>query len=549
MTIGQILMLLGGVGLFLFGMTQLSSGLRAACGDHLRTILEKATRNPVLAVLVGLAVTVLVQSSSATDVMVIGFVSSGMMTLGQAVGVIIGASVGTTITAQITAFSIGTYTPAILFAGAILVIFCKNRMARAVGTVLLGFGMLFQGITMMKEAIKPLAELASFRSLVDSLESPPLLILFGVLFTALLQSSSSSTVIFQAFAVQGLLRFEDAAWLCVGAAIGSVTPNLLASLTTGREGRRTALSSLVYNLLRAVLVSAMLLIFPVIFTWIENLSPDDVARQVANTHTIFALTAVIATLPLTNVIVKLAERTIPLKDYEQRSADEQKLIYLVDDNKRVVPAVAMKQAMLEVTRMGHMARENLETALNYFFDPTKEDLYVRVEEREKTIDYLDHAISDKLVTLRSLQLSDNDVFRLSRLVRVVSNFERIGDHAENVIEFGERLKNAKASISEAGTAELRAMSGAVLETLDVAMQVFENEQFDLLPKAEALEQRVDDMQEQFIQNHIDRLMVTACNPLCGVVFTDMCTDLERCSDQAINVATALYNPAKHGRMK
>ena len=229
--------------------------------------------------------------------------------------------------------------------------------------------------------------------------------------------------------------------------------------------------------------------------------------------------------------------------------DEQKLIYLVDDNKRIVPAVAMKQAMLEVIRMGHMSRENLETALTYFFDPTKDDLFVQVEEREKTIDYLDHAISDKLVTLRSLQLSDNDVFRLSRLVRVVSNFERIGDHAENVIEFGERLKNAKATISEAGTAELRTMSDAVLETLDVALQVFENEDFSLLPKAEALEQRVDDMQEQFIQNHIDRLMKTACNPLSGVVFTDMCTDLERCSDQAINVATALHRQDKPLRRK
>ena len=549
MTIWDAISLLGGVGLFLYGMQIMSSGLKKAAGDQLRTILERVTSNKIVAVLIGIVVTMLIQSSSATDMMVIGFVNSGLMNLSQAIGVIMGANIGTTVTAQITAFNLTALAPLMVFIGAIMHIFIKKPLVQHIGSIILGFGMLFVGIGLVKSSIVPLSGSAEFQGFLTTLSNPLVAVIFGVAFTALLQSSSSSMVIFQAFAVEGLLTYEQCVYLVIGAAIGSVAPNLLASLTTNRNGKRTALLNLYFNLFRAALLLLLITLFPVILTWIKALSPDDVARQVANTHTIFALTAVIAALPLTNVIVKLAERTIPLKDYEQRSADEQKLIYLVDDNKRVVPAVAMKQAMLEVTRMGHMARENLETALNYFFDPTKEDLYVRVEEREKTIDYLDHAISDKLVTLRSLQLSDNDVFRLSRLVRVVSNFERIGDHAENVIEFGERLKNAKASISEAGTAELRAMSGAVLETLDVAMQVFENEQFDLLPKAEALEQRVDDMQEQFIQNHIDRLMVTACNPLCGVVFTDMCTDLERCSDQAINVATALYNPAKHGRMK
>ncbi len=549
MTIWDAISLLGGVGLFLYGMQIMSSGLKKAAGDQLRTILERVTSNKLAAVLIGIVVTMLIQSSSATDMMVIGFVNSGLMNLAQAIGVIMGANIGTTVTAQITAFNLTALAPLMIFVGAIMHIFIKKPLVQHIGGIILGFGMLFVGIGLMKSSIVPLSNSEEFQGFLATLSHPLVAVVFGLAFTALLQSSSSSVVIFQAFAVEGLLTYEQCVYLLIGAAIGSVAPNLLASLTTNRNGKRTALLNLYFNLFRAALLLILVTAFPVILTWLKALSPDDVARQVANTHTVFALTAVIAALPLTNVIVKLAERSIPLKDYEQRSADEQKLIYLVDDNKRMVPAVAMKQAMLEVIRMGHMARENLGTALDYFFDPTKEDLFIQVEEREKTIDYLDHAISDKLVTLRSLQLSDNDVFRLSRLVRVVSNFERIGDHAENVIEFGERLKNAKAAISEAGTGELRTMSGAVLETLDVAMQIFENEQFDLLPKAEALEQRVDDMQEQFIQNHIDRLMTTACNPLCGVVFTDMCTDLERCSDQAINIATALYNPAKHSRGK
>ena len=200
--------------------------------------------------------------------------------------------------------------------------------------------------------------------------------------------------------------------------------------------------------------------------------------------------------------------------------------------------------MLEVNRMGRIARGNLDTALKYFFDPSQSELFVQVEETEQTVDFLNHAISDKLIQLRSLQLSDRDVFRLSKMMTVVSNYERISDHAENIIEFADRLKNAGAKISEEGMRELRSMADAVMETLDVSMEVFEKEKFTLLPHAEALEQRVDDMQEQYVQNHITRLMKTVCDPLGGVIFTDMCTDLERCSDQAINIATALVNQPK-----
>ena len=209
-----------------------------------------------------------------------------------------------------------------------------------------------------------------------------------------------------------------------------------------------------------------------------------------------------------------------------------------------LPVIALRQGMLEINRMGRIARDNLDTALQYFFDPTKNDLYVQVEANEQTVDFLNHAIGDKLVQLRSLNLSDRDVFRLTKMMQVVSNYERVSDHAENIIEFAEKLKNAGAQMSNAAMQELRAMGDAVLETLDVSMRVFEKEDFSLLPKAEALEQRVDDMEEQYVQNHINRLMTTACDPLGGVIFTDMCTDLERCSDQAINVATALAHMPK-----
>lgn len=540
MTFWDVVSLLGGVGLFLYGMTLMSGGLKNAAGDQLRNILERVTGNRVIAVLIGILVTMLIQSSSATDMMVIGFVNSGLLALPQAIGVIMGANIGTTITAQITAFNLTALAPLLVFVGCVMYVFLKQPLQRHIGSILLGFGMLFVGIGLMKASIAPLSNEPGFKNLLSALSNPLAAVLFGVAFTALLQSSSSSVVIFQAFAVEGLLSYQQCVYLLIGAAIGSVTPNLLASLTTGRNGKRTALLNLYFNLFRAALLLALTALFPAVLRWIENLSPGDIARQVANTHTLFSLFAVACALPISGLFVRLAERTVPLKESEQRAQEEQRLIYLVNAE-RSVPSVALRQAMLEVNRMGQMARDNLQAALTYFFDPTQEELFTRVMEREKTIDYLDHAISDKLVTLRSLQLSDHDVFRLSRMVRVVSNFERIGDHAENIVEFGERLKTAKAEITETGMKELHDMADAVMETLDVSMQVFEHEQFSLLPRAEALEQRVDDMQEQYMQNHVERLMANVCNPLGGVIFTDMCTDLERCSDQAINVATALYD--------
>ena len=538
MTLVEALSLLGGIGLFLYGMTVMSTGLKNAAGDRLRTILERVTSNRLASVFIGVVITMLVQSSSATDMMVIGFVTSGLMHLSQAIGVIMGANIGTTVTAQVTAFNLSAFAPVILFVGAVMAIFIKKPLLKHIGSVILGFGMLFVGIGMIKASISSLSNEPDFVRLLAALDHPAAAILFGMLFTALLQSSSSSIVIFQAFAVEGLLTYHQCVYLAIGAAVGSVTPNLLAGLTTDRNGKRTALLNLYFNLMRAALLCVVIGIFPGILSAIQRLSPDNVARQIANTHTLFAIFSVAVLLPFSNFIVKLAERTLPLLPSEQHALEERRLVYL-ENAERNLPPIAMKQAMLEVNRMGKLARDNLADALKYFFNPDDAALREKLTATEETIDYLNHAIEDKLVELRALQLSERDVFRLSKMILVVSNFERIGDHAENIMEFTDRLKAEKAVISQIALDELRVMGDAVIETIDVSMQVFEEERFDLLPKAEELEQRVDDMQSEYIQNHIDRLMAENCDPLGGVIFTDMCTDLERCSDQGINIATAL----------
>lgn len=537
MTLFEIFTLLGGVGLFLYGMTVMSSGLKNACGDNLRVILEHATKNKLVSVLVGIAITMLIQSSSATDVMVIGFVNSGLMTLAQAIGVIMGANIGTTITAQITAFNLSAYAPFILFVGAVMYLFVKKNMVKYVGSVIMGFGMLFEGITLMKSAIAPLAQSEAFIDLVSSLSNPFLIVLFGIAFTALLQSSSSATVIFQAFAVEGIITYHVAVYLLIGAAIGSVTPNLLASLTANRNGKRSAILNLLFNLFRAAILMILLAIFPKILDVISGLSPDNVARQIANTHTIFAVFAVLVMLPFTNLIVALSQKIIRLKPEESRAAEDRKLLYMNQTGSILVP-VALAQAHREITRMGRIAAKNLATAVECFFEMDEEKAAL-VEETEDTVNYLDREIIARLVDLRTLDMTPRDLNRVYHMTLVVADIERLSDHAENIIEYEQQLRSQKATISEDAMKELRAIAQKTLESVNLCIDIFESEDYSRLPEADALEEEVDTLQETMIDHHVKRLMDATCDPLGGVVFTDMATDLERCSDHAVNIAEAL----------
>ncbi|MGI6178115.1 MAG: Na/Pi cotransporter family protein [Eubacterium sp.] len=537
MSLTDAFSLLGGVGLFLFGMTMMSSGLKNACGENLQQILEKATKNKYIAILIGIGVTMLIQSSSATDVMVIGFVNSGMMTLNQAVGVIMGANIGTTITAQITAFDLASDAPLILFVGVILYLFVKQRLVKHVGEIIMGFGMLFVGISIMKSAILPLAESETFVKFMTNLDNPAVAVLFGIGFTALLQSSSSSTVIFQTFAVDGILSFNTAAYLVIGAAIGSVTPNILASLTTNRNGKRSALINLLFNVFRAFILIALINIFPQILTWIQGLSPNDIGRQIANMHTIFAVIAVLVEMPFAEQIVKLTEKIIPIKTEESETLEERKLKYMV--NLQTLPAgVAIAQAHKEVTRMGRIAAKNLRKSILCFFDYTP-DLAESVRTREVTVNILNHTIADAMTELRAFDLSREQLRRVSMMTIAVTDIERLSDHAENIVEYAEELISNHQSMSPEATAELKEMAKDSLSEVDLAIDIFETEDYSKLDALEAIEARVDEQETSLVDDHVERLMQAHCDPLSGVVFTDIVTDLERCADHAVNIAYAL----------
>ena len=537
MSITDIFSLLGGVGLFLFGMTIMSSGLKSACGNNLQNILEKATKNKVIAVLVGIGMTMLIQSSSATDVMVIGFVNSAMMSLSQAIGVIMGANIGTTITAQITAFNLSAYAPLILFVGAVMFLFIAKKLIKYIGEILMGFGMLFFGISVMKSAIVPLSETKGFIHFISGLSNPFLAILFGVAFTALLQSSSSSTVIFQAFAIQGMLEYHTAVYLVIGAAIGSVTPNLLASLTTNRNGKRTALLNLIFNIIRACILVLIINLIPGVLDLIQSLSPEDVGRQIANTHTIFAITAVLIELPFTGYIIKLAEKIIPVKAEENQELEERSLQYMLSLN-GVPISMAISQAHREVTRMGRIAVKNLKESIDCFFHYSEEKAE-RVRSREQSINILNSSIADAMVELKSLDLTADHVKMVTRLTVSVNDIERLSDHAENVVEYIEDMIKNRAKFSDTALKELHHMADSAMKSVNLAMDIFDTVDASKLEEMEAIEASVDMQQDLLIRNHVNRLLESCCDPVAGVAFIEMVTALERCSDHAMNLADAL----------
>lgn len=537
MTLYEFFSLMGGVGLFLYGMSIMSSGLKSAAGDKMKTILEYATSNRFFSVLIGILVTLLIQSSSATDMMVISFVNSGLMQLTQAIGVIMGANIGTTITAQITAFNLGAYAPIILFIGAVMYLFLKKNVVKHVGSIIMGFGMLFFGISVIKSAIVPLSESEAFISFLSTLSNPVIAILFGVAFTALLQSSSSSVVIFQTFAIQGLLSYEMTVYLVIGAAIGSVTPNLLASLTTNRNGKRTAVLNLLFNLIRACIMIILIHIIPGFLGFIQGITPGNIGRQVANTHTIFAILAVLIELPFAGAIVALSHKIIPMLPEENKKLEDRKLLYMVA-TEGLPSSVVIAQARMEISRMGKITLESMKNAVDAFF--TLDDkLAQMVRETEETVDYLTDIISEHLIAIKSMEFAPKEQYQISQMMLVVSDIERISDHAENIIEYQEKIKSKQASISPTGLSELRSLADATINSIEVAFSVFENESYDQLEEAERLEQEVDSIQTKIVNSHIDRLMKESCNPAGGVIFTDMSTDLERSSDHAINVAYAL----------
>lgn len=533
-----VFLLLGGIGLFLYGINFMSSALEKLAGNNLRRILERMTKTGFISVLVGMGVTMLIQSSGATSVIVVSFVNAGLMKLLNALYVIIGANIGTTITAQIIAFKIDKIAPLILFVGVIMFLFMKNKLVKKIGGVILGFGMLFTGIYVMGEGVNSLELADVIKNFLAQEPNPFLCMLFGIVFTAIIQSSSASVGILQVLLLQtaGLaFGVKSIMFLIIGMNIGAVSPVVLLSLSGNIRSKQGAVAAILAKVLGAIAFIILMFIVPGILPWTMGLAEGNVARQIANLHLAFNIVSTVAMFPLVKPVVRICERILPIP--EDESIETQGFIYL-DSSMLINPHVAVFQCKKEILRMAELAKNNLGLALKTFFEKNV-DKSEKVIKTEETINYLNHEITGFLIKLYSQKLDPQETEKVGMMMRVVTDIERIGDHAENVIEYAQEMKDGKVIFSQEGLAELKTLSGKVQQVLEKAIDVYENDRFEDLQIVSDMEEEVDDMHDTFNENHISRLKAQTCNPRAGMVFADMTSNLERCSDHAINIAYAI----------
>jgi len=546
----RIFLVAGGLGLFLYGMTMMSDGLQNMSGDRMRKILERATNNPVVGVLVGAFVTAIIQSSSATTVMLVGFVNAGLMNLTQAIGVIMGANIGTTVTALLISFKIDDIAPLLIFLGLIPYLFFKKNSVKNTGFIVMGLGILFFGIKVMGDPLKAFAAQPGFQAMLTMFENPVLALLAGAVFTGIIQSSSATTGIIVAMYLGGVdIPFVTAVYIIMGCNIGTCVTALIASIPANRESKRAALAHFMFNVFGSVLFGTLFAIFPGALSWIQRVWPEG-ARQVAMFHIFFNTATTVIVIWFVKPYAHLIQKMLPERKGEVST--EKRLIYL-DASIMKTPTLAVPQAHRELCRMGRMAEDNLRLALDAFYeqDASKAAAVVEVED---TINFLNHQITAWLVRFRGLSLSPPDLERLGMMLHAVSDIERLGDHAENVTEYVRALTEQNAKISPEAMAELKTLSDAAMEVIALALDVFDTRDEFRLPLIDPLENRVDDLTGQAIENHIRRLKDEVCDPRGGVVFTDMVIDLERCADHATNIAYAIlgeavWDPNRHAFLK
>lgn len=532
MTWQDISLLCGGLGLFLFGMKMMGDELERAAGSSLRRLLEVLTRNRFMGLLVGMVFTMLVQSSSATTVMVVGFVNAGLMDLYQAAGVIFGANIGTTITSQLIAFNLTDIAPALVLVGVVMYNFAKKTQVRQIGGVILGFGILFVGLDLMGESMSKLRDMPQVAEFMATFGRTPILGVFvGFAITAIIQSSSASVGILQMLAAQGVLGLNSAIFIVMGQNIGTTATAMIASAGGNKTAHRTAVLHLIFNVLGTLLFFPIVYYLPVC-EWIERLSPGDPMRQIANAHMFFNLFGVLVFFPFINQLVKLAEKLVPGED---EAASEMSLQYLSESILKTPPA-ALSQAINEINRMLTLAHKNVQLAMESFFGGNADAaLTNELEDREKAINYLSHEITKYLVLINQTELSEHEAALVGGLFHVVNDIERIGDHAENILEYAQARVTDKVLISDTAQLELRDMYGSVSEMLHMAEIAFDTHDDTRTARAYELEQRVDEMDELLRQRHIDRLNQNLCTPQSGMLFNDVVTNLERIADHAINV--------------
>lgn len=535
MSVANILSMAGGLGLFLFGIRTMGDGLENAAGAKLKRMLEVLTGNRFLAVLVGFVVTAIIQSSTATTVMVVGFVNAGMMSLAQAVGVIMGANIGTTVTSLLIALNFSSVAAAAVLVGVMLMLASKKTVVKNLGAIFTGFGLLFLGIDMMSDSMAPLRESAGFMNFIVTVSESPLRPLFGIILgivmTAVLQSSSASVGVLQTLAMQGLVPLKFSVFVLFGQNIGTCLTALFSTVGAKKNSKRAAVIHLLFNVIGTGIFILIALLTPYV-EWIEKLSPDPMA-QIAISHIVFNIVSTVIMFPFAKVLVKLSCLLVPGKD----DSESEMHCKFIDDRLLNTPPFAVMQVSKEVARMAKLARDNFETSAHALINRSDKDLD-KVMENEEVINYLNHHITSYLVKLNALDITDSDSDYIARVFHAINDIERVGDHAINLAEAAQHNIGDGLKFSDPAREELNQLCGSVVTLLERSMAAFDNQSLsdDEAKELSDLEEHIDDLTLECQDSHIFRLNRKECNTEAGMLYLNTITDFERVGDHAINIA-------------
>ncbi|WP_420534799.1 Na/Pi cotransporter family protein [Anaerobacillus arseniciselenatis] len=528
-------MFLGGLGIFLFGIKFMGDGLQKVAGDRLRDILDKFTSNPIMGVIAGLIVTVALQTSTGTTVLTIGLVNAGFMTLHQAIGVIMGANIGTTVTAFIIGFKIQAYALPIIFIGTFFIFFIKNKKAHNYGQVIFGFGALFFGLSLMGDAMRPLRDLQAFTDLTLSMSENPILGVFiGAFFTVAVQSSTASIGLLQTLYDQGAMDLWAALPVLFGDNIGTTITAILASIGASIAARRAALTHVIFNLIGTFIILLLLVPYTHFIIYISEKLYLNPAMQIAFAHGIFNTANVLIQLPFVAILAIIVTKLIPGKD----SAIEYKAQHLDPLFIQQSPVIALGQAKKEVLRMSEFAEQGLQEANQYLKTKQKKHAELTVQ-FEDAINNLDRKITDYLVLISAKSLSAQDSEMHSMLMDTIRDIERVGDHMENIVELIDYQITNKVTMSNKAIQDLDEMFNLTISTLQQAIKALENNDIVEARSVVLKEEKIDKMERKLRKNHILRINEGNCTGSAGIVFVDMVSNLERIGDHAVNIAEAV----------
>lgn len=538
MTIWNVINLLGGLAMFIFGMNLMSEGLKLVAGPYLKNILEKLTQNRIVAMIVGAGLTALIQSSNAMCVMVVGFVNAGMMQLERSVGILMGAKIGTTITGQLIAFNISEIAPVIAFVGVAIYMFGKKPRVKNVGQIIASLGVLFIGLGTMSSAMKPLAGEEWFQNILSEFSNPILCVLIGIIFTVIIQSASASVGVLQMLALSGVMMFPDAFpqafYIMLGMNIGASVAPALASLGARKDAKRVAFIVILFESIGMLFFLVLTTLFPVIFEWILATSPGNPTRQIANANTIFNLVTVLLLLPCAKYLVRIAEFVIPGSDEKEK---EELALHYIDGTGYQSGTVLLGQIDREIGRMHELVQVNIEAASKAYFGHMTIS-QKEFDQNEEVVDYLNKEIVAALIRTNELGLTEKEAIHSGNLYHIVTDIERIGDHAENVLGYARQMEKNKQKFSNKALKDLKELTSQVFKIYELAYEHFLSPSQELYTVIYKMEDGIDALVEKMRNSNIKRLAKMKCEATLGLFYSEILIDLERVADHALNIAQA-----------